>query len=513
MIVIVRMNATISTEQRTGVIIEVSMTTIGALMKHSIGSRNTNFVWVVETTQRVLDNGLCQFLFCSSSVTDKEKKESNKKCVTDKGLEQCHKRCHVATQQPYKTKSKYCQQCETVVGHHDDKLVSSHLSHWVLPSCCCLYTIQDLVLSKDYEPHLDNRPIIMMPYNSLALLAILALGFIWLLSGYMTSFVTLLQIFVSHALFIGFFFLFICYTTGMEEKLTQTIIWNPLSSFSYPNEVHVSRSNRVLHQCTYYCHRNFDNTCPLLCGDHCIHLNCNNHHHPDLFPPPEIPHRSASLPLHSTLASLSFLQQYTSFDQHPYGLLHAITHSQHTHCPSTCLSGSHHTDQVDGAHLSFNELVDRLKDYIAKCQANNRCRHRLANRHDIHQRVHQDARPPPVRSLPHVGSHLPSLSSSSILQTVLEWLDLWKEETRGDSSEKEETLVPSSSEGSPVRSQPPECSQFRPLITMTCSSCHYTSELHRTGRSNSGYRHFIHHLDLYLGLQFLLLEQTPSISI
>ena len=64
----------------------------------------------------------------------------------------------------------------------------------------------------------------MMPYNSLMLLAILAFGILWLLSGYMTSFVTLLQTFVGHALLIEFFFLFIRYTTGTEEKLTQTII-------------------------------------------------------------------------------------------------------------------------------------------------------------------------------------------------------------------------------------------------------------------------------------------------
>ena len=100
MIVTVWMNATISTEQRTSVVIEVSMTTVGALMKHSIGSRNMNLVWIVETTQRISDNSPCQFLFCSSSVTDEEKKESNKECMTDKGLEQCQKRCHVVTQQP-----------------------------------------------------------------------------------------------------------------------------------------------------------------------------------------------------------------------------------------------------------------------------------------------------------------------------------------------------------------------------------------------------------------------------
>ena len=182
----------------------------------------------------------------------------------------------------------------------------------------------------------------MMPYNRLALLAILALGFLWLLNDDITLFETLSQTFVGHALLIGFFFLFICHSIGMEEKLTQTLIQNPLSSFNYPNEVRVSRSNRVFHQCTYHCHRNFDNnTYPLLCGDRCVHPNCNNHRRPDLYPSPEIPHPLASLPIHFTLVSLPFLHQYTSLDQYPYGLLHAIMHSQCIHRPSPCPSYSH----------------------------------------------------------------------------------------------------------------------------------------------------------------------------
>ena len=238
----------------------------------------------------------------------------------------------------------------------------------------------------------------MMPYNSLALLAILALGCLWLLSGQMTLFVSLTQTFVGHALLIGFFFLFIRYTTGTEEKLTRTIIQNPLSSFNYPNEVCVPRSNQVLHQCTYCCHRNFDNnTCPLLCGDHYIHPNCNNCCRPDLSPPPEIPNRLASLPLNSTSASLPFLQQYTSLDQHPYGLLHAIMCSQCIRRPSPCPFNSHQSDRVDGAHLSFDKLVNGLEGYIVECQANGQCCHRLANRHDICQRVCEDARSPPVQ--------------------------------------------------------------------------------------------------------------------
>ena len=41
------------------------------------------------------------------------------------------------------------------------------------------------------------------------------------------------------------------------------------------------------HQCTWHCHRNFDNNhCTFLCGDNCTHRNCTNCHHPNLFPPP-----------------------------------------------------------------------------------------------------------------------------------------------------------------------------------------------------------------------------------
>ena len=60
----------------------------------------------------------------------------------------------------------------------------------------------------------------MMPYNCLAMLAVLAVGFLWLLGGYLTLFVELLQTFVMHTLFIGFIFFFIHYTTTSEEKLT-----------------------------------------------------------------------------------------------------------------------------------------------------------------------------------------------------------------------------------------------------------------------------------------------------
>ena len=60
----------------------------------------------------------------------------------------------------------------------------------------------------------------MMPYHSLVLLAILALGFLWLLGEYMTTFVTFVQSFIGHALFVGFFLLLIQYSTLDDGKLT-----------------------------------------------------------------------------------------------------------------------------------------------------------------------------------------------------------------------------------------------------------------------------------------------------
>ena len=60
----------------------------------------------------------------------------------------------------------------------------------------------------------------MMPYHSLALLAILALGFLWLLGEYMTTFATFIQSFIGHALLIGFFLLLIQYSTMDDGKLT-----------------------------------------------------------------------------------------------------------------------------------------------------------------------------------------------------------------------------------------------------------------------------------------------------
>ena len=70
----------------------------------------------------------------------------------------------------------------------------------------------------------------MMPYHSLALLAILAPGFLWLLGEYMTTFATFVQSFIGHVLLIGFFLLLIQYSTMDDGKVTRTIHFNCLGS-------------------------------------------------------------------------------------------------------------------------------------------------------------------------------------------------------------------------------------------------------------------------------------------
>ena len=85
--------------------------------------------------------------------------------------------------------------------------------------------------------------------------------------------------------------------------------------------------------------------------------------------------------------------------------------------------------QIESMELTYS-LTDSRIICIAECQANSQHCHRLANRHGICQRVCQNARSPPVRSLPYAGSNLPSLSSSSFLWTTLEQPNFRKEGTR-----------------------------------------------------------------------------------
>ena len=50
----------------------------------------------------------------------------------------------------------------------------------------------------------------------------------------MTNFVTFVQSFIGHALFVGFFLLLIQYSTMEDGKLTQTVHFNHFGSPSTP---------------------------------------------------------------------------------------------------------------------------------------------------------------------------------------------------------------------------------------------------------------------------------------
>jgi hypothetical protein len=243
----------------------------------------------------------------------------------------------------------------------------------------------------------------MMPSNCLALLAMLALGYFGLLSTHVSEFVTLLALLVEQCIALGILTFFVLLNIWNDDELTRTLRLDPRGSFS-SIQVCALRS-QFFHQCNWRCHWNFDfDNCPLLCGDRCVHPNCNNRRRPDLYPPPSppgIPHPIPrpiihhvlsyqrpglnpptslpflQLPPQFPLASLPFLNQSDSIDQFPYGLLQsAITRSQRPCRPGGPSTPSTYTniDRVDGARLSFDELVDGLEGYIEECQANRRRR-------------------------------------------------------------------------------------------------------------------------------------------
>ena len=241
----------------------------------------------------------------------------------------------------------------------------------------------------------------MMPYHSLALLAILALGFLWLLGVQTTDFVTFVQSYIGHALLIGLFLFLVQNSTMDDGKLTRTIYFNRLGSQS-TSQVRVRRSNPSSHRCNWHCHQNFDNNnCPILCRDCCKHLYCTNRRRPDLFPPPNPTlSTSASLPFQNTPALIPRQYQqsirvpppqsiYPSNTQtfidtpHSYGLLHHPSSRTLPRGPSSHLPNSFRGDRVDGAQISFRELVDGLEGVISDSVLTHRRRHRIANRHGV----------------------------------------------------------------------------------------------------------------------------------
>jgi hypothetical protein len=320
----------------------------------------------------------------------------------------------------------------------------------------------------------------MMPSNHLALLTMLALGYLGLLSTHVSEFATLFALLVEQCVALGILIFFVPLNIWNDDELTRT--FRPDSRGSSSSiQVRALRS-QPFHQCNWRCHWNFDfDNCPSLCGDRCVHLNCNNRRRPDLYPPPSPPgiprpiprpiihhvpsyqrpglNPSTSLPfLHLSPqfppASLPFLNQSDSIDQFPYDLLQStITRSQRPCRPGgpSTLSTYTNIDRVDGARLSFDELVDGLEGYIEECQANRRHRPRLANWHDC-RRVRQDARSNSLQPVSGMGYYLPHICPSSFGRTALEryYVAGSRRRTQGTSSEEEHTLIPSSSECSPV---------------------------------------------------------------
>jgi hypothetical protein len=261
----------------------------------------------------------------------------------------------------------------------------------------------------------------MIPSNCLTLLAMLALGYLGLLSTHVSEFMTLFVLLVEQCVALGIFTFFVPLNIRNNDELTQTLLNHDLRGLSSSNQVCVNKS-LFIHRCNWQCHWNFNfDNCPLLCGDCCVHPNCNNCRRPDRYPPPSPPGISCPIPppiIHHVLsyqrprlnqitshpfhnfppqfplASLPLLNQSDSIDQFPYGLLQsAIMRSQyscHPGGPST-LSTYTNIDRVDGARISFDELINRLEGHIEECQANRQHHPRLANWHDC-RRVRQDAR-------------------------------------------------------------------------------------------------------------------------
>ena len=291
----------------------------------------------------------------------------------------------------------------------------------------------------------------------------------------MTTFVTFVQSFIGHALFVGFFLLLIHYSTVDDGKLTQTVHFNCFGSPS-TSQVCVQRFNPSSHWCNWCCHQNFDNkNCPILCGDHCIHPYCTNCRRPDLFPPPNptpLPSTSASLPFQTTPAPIprqSHQSIWVSLPQsiypsntqmfidtpHSYGLLHHLSGRTLPRGPSSNLPSSFRGNRVDAAQISFRELVDGLEGFFSDSVLAYRRRHRIANRHGV-RCAHQNAGSHPVRSFPHVRRNLPSHHTTSYWISTMRRLNMARIRARQSDSEEEGPTLYDPEQGPSSRPRSPE---------------------------------------------------------
>jgi hypothetical protein len=120
-----------------------------------------------------------------------------------------------------------------------------------------------------------------MPSNSLTLLAMLALGYLGLLSTHVSELTTVFALLVEQCVALGTLTFFVPLNIWNNDELTRTPCLNP-RGLSSSIQVCALRS-QFIHQCNWRCHWNFDfGNCPLLCGDRCIHPDCNNCCRPDL---------------------------------------------------------------------------------------------------------------------------------------------------------------------------------------------------------------------------------------
>ena len=300
----------------------------------------------------------------------------------------------------------------------------------------------------------------------------------------MTDFVTFVQSYIGHALLIGLFLLLVQNSTMDNGKLTRTIYFNRLGSPSTP-QVRVHRSNPSSHRCNWRCHQNFDNNnCPILCGDCCKHPYCMNRRRPDLFPPSNptslpsnptsLPSTSASLPFQTTPALIPHQYQqfirvpppqsiYPSNTQtfidtpHSYGLIHHSSSRTLPRGPSSHSPNSFRGDRVDGAQISFRELIDGLEGFISDSVLTHRRRHRIANRHGV-RCAHQDAESYSVRSFPHARRNFSSHSPPSHWVSTLGRLDLARIRAWRIGSEEENSTLYDPEQGPSSRPRSPESS-------------------------------------------------------
>jgi hypothetical protein len=81
-----------------------------------------------------------------------------------------------------------------------------------------------------------------MPSNHLVLLAMLAVGYLGLLSTHVSKFVTLFALLVEQCIALGIFTFFVPLNIRNDDVLTRTLHYHDLRDSFSSNQVHVNRS-------------------------------------------------------------------------------------------------------------------------------------------------------------------------------------------------------------------------------------------------------------------------------